>query len=48
MDYIRKNDRDLKVHERKDAIDNRWRMPISSLRLLTKGTNKLYKVRCCF
>ena len=42
----KKNDRDLKVHERKDAIDNRHRMPTSSLRLLTKSTNKLYKVRC--
>ena len=25
---------DLKFHERKDAIDNRCRMPTSSLRLL--------------
>ena len=25
-------------------IDNRHRMPTNSLRLLTKGTNKLYKV----
>ena len=45
---LKKNERDLKVHERKDAIDNRHWMPTSSLRLLTKGTNKLYKVRCCF
>ena len=37
---LKKNDRDLKFHERKDAIDNRRGMPISSLRLLTKGTNK--------
>ena len=31
---LKKNDRDLKFHERKDAIDNRYRMPTSSLRLL--------------
>ena len=37
---FKKNDRDLKFHERKDAIDNRCRMPTRSLRLLTKGTNK--------
>ena len=29
-------------------INNRHRMPTSSLRLLTKGTNKLYKVGGCF
>ena len=37
---FKKNDRDLKFHERKDAIDNKRRMPTNSLRLLTKGTNK--------
>ena len=44
----KKNDRDLKFHEKRDAIDNRHRMPISSLTLLTKCTNKLYKVGGCF
>ena len=51
-DYVKKDDRDLKFffffgytrdlkfHERKDAIYNRCRIPTSSLRLLTKGTNK--------
>ena len=29
-------------------IDNRHRMSTSSSRLLTKDTNKLYKVRGCF
>ena len=29
-------------------IDNRHRMSTSSSRLLTKGTNKLYKVGGCF
>ena len=38
--FKKKNDRDLKFHEKKDAIDNRRRMPTSNLRLLTKGTNK--------
>ena len=37
---LKENDRDLKFHERKDAIDNRHGMSTSSLRLLTKGTNK--------
>ena len=31
---FKKNDRDLKFHEKKYAIDNRHGMPTSSLRLL--------------
>ena len=45
---LKKNDRDLKFHERKDAIDNRRGMSNSSSRLLTKCTNNLYKVRGSF
>ena len=45
---FKKNDRDLKFHERKDAIDNRRGMSNSGSRLLTEGTNKLYKVRGSF